>query len=132
MHFGVAALVLVMTLLSFAAFQGIWKFQKLTKNIRDRSIELPLAAELNQKVSELRSVLWDNQELHANKKDFQFPGIDEESIPSSFSGKRDAVEQSLDRYLSRTYQQRHQRHPHRRKLTRIGIRCFLPSIVGQN
>lgn len=98
MHFGVAALVLVMTLLSFAAFQGIWKFQKLTKNIRDRSIELPLAAELNQRVSELRSVLWDSQDLIANRQDFQFPGIQDNSIPTSFSGKRDAVEQALDRY----------------------------------
>ena len=98
MHFGVAALVLVMTLLSFAAFQGIWKFQKLTKNIRDRSIELPLAADLNQKVSELRSVLWDNQQLIASGQDFQFPGISDESIPTAFSGKRDAVEQALDRY----------------------------------
>lgn len=99
MHFGVAALVLVMTLLSFAAFQGIWKFQKLTKNIRDRSIELPLAAELNQKVSALRSVLWDNQDLIANGHNFNFPSInDDASIPSSFSGKRDAVEQALERY----------------------------------
>lgn len=98
MHFGVAALVLVMTLLSFAAFQGIWKFQKLTKNIRDRSIELPLAAKLNQKVSELRSVLWDSQDLIANGRDFQFPDFHDESIPSSFSGKRDAVEQALERY----------------------------------
>ena len=98
LHFGVAALVLVMALLSFAAFQGIWKFQKLTKNIRDRSTELPLAAELNQKVSELRSVLWDNQKLIASGQDFQFPGLHDESIPTAFSGKRDAVEQALDRY----------------------------------
>ena len=98
MHFGVAALVLVMTLLSFAAFQGIWKFQKLTKNIRDRSIELPLAAELNQKVSELRSVLWDSKDLIANRPEGPFLGINDETIPSSFSGKRDAVEQVLERY----------------------------------
>jgi len=98
MHFGVAALVLVMTLLSFAAFQGIWKFQKLTKNIRDRSIELPLAAELNQKVSELRSVLWDNQDLIANGKEFNFTNTNDDAIPTSFSGKRDAVEHALDRY----------------------------------
>ncbi len=98
MYFGVAALVLVMTLLSFAAFQGIWKFQKLTKNIRDRSIELPLAAELNQKVSELRSVLWDSKDLIANRQDIPFLSTNEESIPSSFSGKRDAVEQALERY----------------------------------
>lgn len=98
MLFGVAALVLVMTLLSFAAFQGIWKFQKLTKNIRARSIELPLAAELNQKVSELRSVLWDSKDLIANRPEGPFIGINDETIPSSFSGKRDAVEQALERY----------------------------------
>lgn len=98
MHFGVGALVLVMALLSFAAFQGIWKFQKLTKNIRDRSIELPLAAELNQKVSELRSVLWDDKDLIANRPEGPFLGINDETIPSSFSGKRDAVEQVLERY----------------------------------
>ena len=98
MHFGVTILLLVLTLLSFAAFQGIWKFQKLTKNIRDRSIELPLAAKLNQRVSELRSVLWDSQDLIANRGNFEFPGINDNSIPTSFSGKRDAVEQALDRY----------------------------------
>jgi signal transduction histidine kinase len=98
MLFGVAALALVMTLLSFAAFQGIWKFQKLTKNIRDRSIELPLAAELNQRVSALRSVLWDSKDLIADRPQGPILGTSEETIPTSFSGKRDAVEQALERY----------------------------------
>jgi two-component system, NtrC family, sensor kinase len=54
MYFGVAMLAGIVMLLVIASVQGIWKFRILTKNIRERSTELPLAAELSKSVSDLR------------------------------------------------------------------------------
>ena len=58
MYFGVIMLLIIVTVLSAASLQGVLKFRKLTKSIRERSSELPAAAELGQQVSELRSELW--------------------------------------------------------------------------
>ena len=96
MHFGVMALLLVVALLSFAAFQGVWKFRALTKNIRAKSVELPLAADLNLKISQLRSVLWENQ-FCSTSMALQI-GETAQTIPVEFSAKCDAVEQALDNY----------------------------------
>ena len=54
MYVGVAMLAGIVALLVVASVQGIWKFRILTKNIRERSTELPLAAQLNKSVSDLR------------------------------------------------------------------------------
>ena len=96
MHFGVMALLLVVALLSFAAFQGVWKFRALTKNIRAKSVELPLAADLNLKISQLRSVLWENQ-FCSTSMALEIGDADP-TIPVEFSAKCDAVEQALDNY----------------------------------
>lgn len=56
--FGVGVLTVIVLMLSAASLQGVMKFRKLTKNIRARSVELPLAAELADNVSELRSFVW--------------------------------------------------------------------------
>ena len=58
MYFGVIMLLIIVTVLSAASLQGVMKFRKLTKSIRERSLELPQAAELGLRVSELRSTLW--------------------------------------------------------------------------
>ncbi len=58
MYFGVVMLLIIVTVLSAASLQGVMKFRKLTKSIRERSLELPQAAELGFRVSELRSALW--------------------------------------------------------------------------
>ena len=58
MYFGVIMLMIIVMVLSTASLQGVLKFRKLTKSIRERSNELPAAAELGQQVSELRSELW--------------------------------------------------------------------------
>ncbi len=55
LYYGVAMLFIVVVILSLAGFQGVLKFRTLTKNIRGRLSELPLAAELSYKVSDLRS-----------------------------------------------------------------------------
>ena len=54
MYFGVAMLAGIVALLVVASVLGIWKFRILTKNIRERSTELPLAAQLSKSVSDLR------------------------------------------------------------------------------
>ena len=51
-------LTVIVLILSAASLQGVMKFRKLTKNIRARSVELPLAAEIGENVSELRSFVW--------------------------------------------------------------------------
>jgi two-component system NtrC family sensor kinase len=73
MYFGVVMLLIIVTVLSAASLQGVMKFRKLTKSIRERSMELPKAAELGQAVSELRSKLWEVNHLdnHFDNQDFQ-------------------------------------------------------------
>ena len=55
MHYGVAMLLIVVVILSIAAFWGVAKFRTLTKSIRTRSAELPLVARLSQEISDLRA-----------------------------------------------------------------------------
>ena len=47
-------LLVVVSVLSYASFHGASRFRGLTKSIRSRSSELPLAANLGQCISELR------------------------------------------------------------------------------
>ncbi len=54
MYYGVTILFVIVVALSVSAIQGGFKFRKLTKSIRDRATEMPLAAQLSQKVSDLR------------------------------------------------------------------------------
>ncbi len=55
LFYGVTKLFVVVAVLSAAGFHGVLKFRTLTKNIRARSAELPLAAELSSRVSDLRA-----------------------------------------------------------------------------
>ena len=59
MRFGVIMLLIIVSVLSAASLQGVLKFRKLTKSIRERSLELPEAAKLSDQVSTLRSNLWE-------------------------------------------------------------------------
>ncbi len=58
MFIGAALLCLIVAVLSAASIQGALKFRKLTKTIRERGTELPLAAELSQQVNKLRATHW--------------------------------------------------------------------------
>ena len=58
MNFGVITLSIIVAALFLASLQGVLKFKKLTKSIRERSMELPEAAKLSDEVSSLRSMLW--------------------------------------------------------------------------
>ncbi len=57
MLFGVIMMLIIVGMLSFASFQGVDKFRQLTKSVRERTMELPEAAELGNQVSRLRSLL---------------------------------------------------------------------------
>ena len=103
MHFGVLGLLLVVALLSFAAFQGVWKFRTLTKNIRAKSVELPLAADLNLKISQLRSVLWEDHEFCSTSIAYQ-AGEKMPTVPVEFTTKCAAVESALDNYYQQLVQ----------------------------
>lgn len=53
---GAGLLFLMILGLSLVSVQGVYKFRKLTKSIRQRALELPLAANLAQAVSDLRRI----------------------------------------------------------------------------
>lgn len=53
---GAGLLFLVILGLCLASVQGVYKFRNLTKSIRQRALELPLAANLGQTVSDLRRI----------------------------------------------------------------------------
>lgn len=58
MYLGVTLLSLIVIALAGASFWGVWKFRKLTKDIRLRATELPLAAELGNQTNQLRAAMW--------------------------------------------------------------------------
>ena len=78
MRFGVIMLLIIVSVLSAASLQGVLKFRKLTKSIRERSLELPEAAKLSNQVSTLRSNLWE----------YRHQGNDSANIRSSFDQSR--------------------------------------------
>ena len=96
MYFGVIMLLIIVTVLSAASLQGVMKFRKLTKGIRERSLELPEAAQLGQKVSELRSDLWNLN--HVDHRDFA-PHLDFHSVDrADFKQRIHSVEDAFERY----------------------------------
>lgn len=96
MYFGVIMLLIIVTVLSAASLQGVMKFRKLTKSIRERSLELPEAAQLGQKVSELRSVLWKLNQV--DTRDVR-PWLDFESMNrADFKQRIHSVNDAFERY----------------------------------
>ena len=96
-YFGVCVLSVIVLILSAVSLQGVMKFRELTKNIRARSVELPLAADLSERVSELRSFVW-----QADRKKVEFAGlpavVDSDIYANSLMRKLDQLQESLDRY----------------------------------
>lgn len=71
MKFGVIVLSIIVMALFAASLQGVLKFKKLTKSIRERSMELPEAANLSQEVSSLRSKLYEFSLYDPSSNDIQ-------------------------------------------------------------
>lgn len=91
MYLGVSTLVFLVIVLSAAGFIGMMKFRKLTKNIRERSQELPKAAKLAREVIELRSLLW---RMSQPENEYDFQKVDRLDIQA----KVKLVEMALENY----------------------------------
>ena len=100
MYFGVIMLLIIVSVLSAASLQGVMKFRKLTKSIRERSLELPQAAELGLRVSELRSTLWQvsHPDNHFDNNDFQSFLDTKKTNRFDLIMKIQAVESALESY----------------------------------
>ncbi len=100
MYFGVIMLLIIVTVLSAASLQGVMKFRKLTKSIRERSMELPQAAELGLRVSELRSTLWQVSHTINRIGDTDYQSLVEDKKANRFDliMKIQAVERALEDY----------------------------------
>ena len=59
MYFGVAMLLVIVTVLSVSSFHGSLKFRQLIKSARGRAYEMPLVAELSVKIGQLRATIGD-------------------------------------------------------------------------
>ncbi len=98
-YFGVCVLSVIVLVLSAVSLQGVMKFRKLTKNIRARSVELPLAADLSEHVSELRSFVWKH-----DREDpilLGFRTVDSEIFHVTGLNQRlERLQESLERYRS--------------------------------
>ena len=99
-YFGVGVLSVIVLILSAASLQGVMKFRKLTKNIRARSVELPLAADLSERVSELRSFVW-----KVDREDTSMPlgfrtvdTVDSQLQVNGLLRRLEQLQESLDRY----------------------------------
>lgn len=92
MYFGVITLLVIVVIASAVGVHGARKFRHLTKSIRQRSMELPQAAELGQQVSQLRSLLW--QLTHQPPSQFAINQVDR----SHFTGQLQEVGSALERY----------------------------------
>ncbi|QEG24055.1 Sensor protein ZraS [Mariniblastus fucicola] len=95
-YFGVGVLSVIVLILSAVSLQGVMKFRKLTKNIRARSVELPLAADLSEHVSELRSYVWkiDREKVSL----FGLNSVDFDINVSGMHRRLEQLQDSLDRY----------------------------------
>ena len=95
-YFGVCVLAVIVLILSAASLQGVMKFRKLTKNIRARSVELPLAANLSEHVSELRSFVWKIDRTKIDLLGFQTVNTD--IYTGGLHQRIGRLQESLDRY----------------------------------
>ncbi|MFM7118319.1 MAG: HAMP domain-containing protein, partial [Planctomycetota bacterium] len=97
MHLGVALLFLIVVALSIASVQGVLKFRKLSKNIRGRATELPLAADLSNEISRLRSSFFKCSAFHYGARE-RTPFATADFPRFQFKSNLVAVESALGEY----------------------------------
>ena len=102
-YFGVCVLSVIVLILSAASLQGVMKFRRLTKTISAQSGELPLAADLSSKVSELRSLVWKvDGDLISQAQAGMYSVVTESThYDHEFDRHLSALEQSLDKYRTK-------------------------------
>jgi signal transduction histidine kinase len=101
MYFGVIMLMIIVLVLSAASLQGVLKFRKLTKSIRDRSAELPAVAELGHRVDDLDDELWklSNQPEKSSRRHEFLPLNSSATSPKlALTLQLKDVERALDSY----------------------------------
>ncbi len=99
MYLGGTLLCIIVAALSFSSIQGALKFRKLTKNIRERGCELPLAAELSQEINKLRATLWQCESPKTAPGAFR-PFVSEQTFPRyQFLSNLRSVDAALNKYL---------------------------------
>ena len=97
MYWGSTLLCVIVVSLSIASVQGVLKFRKLSKNIRGRATELPLAADLSNEISRLRSSFFKCTAFHYGVRERNpFPTADFPRF--QFRTNLAAVESALNEY----------------------------------
>lgn len=98
MYFGIASLVVAVAILSLGSFEGVFKFRKVTKSIRERALELPLTSRLQREISSLRIAYYRFQYESANQRNLLSPDADLLNLKADFFQGIDAVRLALDDY----------------------------------
>ena len=95
---GVAMLCLIVAILSFSGFQGVYAYRQLARTISRRATELPLAAELTRSVSDLRVKLSHVRRLRDSQPTNVSSSIDRQMLREDFRAGFLNVQQALTRY----------------------------------
>ena len=96
--FGVAMLILIVAVLSFSGFRGVYSFKELAKSIRVRAAELPLSQRLTQSVSDLRVTLSRVRQTHEVVPGLMQSIVDTQIMREEFRTNLLAVHTALQRY----------------------------------
>jgi signal transduction histidine kinase len=98
---GLGLLLLVVTALSSSGLYATYCYRSLVKNLSWRAVELPLAAELNTRVNDLRNTLSELQGIRTGslpRSGFDQYPLRSRIIRDSFSTELQQVETTLDDY----------------------------------
>lgn len=93
--FGVALLLVMVTILAISGFRGVYAYRGLAKTISRRASELPVATELAQQVGSLQVAL-----SHLKGTSFDVP-LDKALLRDDFQRHLDAVTETIDKYRNR-------------------------------
>jgi len=96
MYWGVGLLCVIVAFLSLASVQGVLKFRKLSKNIRGRATELPLAADLSNEIGRLRSSFFKCSAFHYGERERAPSPLDFPRF--QFKSNLGSVESALNKY----------------------------------
>lgn len=95
---GVAALILVVVLLSVSGFQGVYAYRLLARSISQRAAELPLAAELIRCVGDLRVTLSQMRRARDFPASDLHHSVDRQLLREQFRSSYLSVQDALGRY----------------------------------
>lgn len=96
--FGVAMLFLIVAILSFSGFRGVYAYRELVKSIKRRAAELPLASELTLRVSDLRVTLSQLRRARDFPQSTLHDPLDSQILREEFRASLIAVRDALGRY----------------------------------